>query len=307
MNVHPSITDFRRYLEVQKRSSRNTVVAYTRDLLHFCEFAAESLDAFEPRSIDRRLLRRYLSFLHRQKQSVATISRRISSLRAYFKYCVRHEIIDADPSQNLRTPKQAKLTPRFLSPDDAQRLIEHPLGEGPAGYRDRAILELAYSGGLRVSEVVGLNMQDLNLEEKNVRILGKGNKTRVVPIGVHAHAALTLWLQRRGEMSKEDANPEAVFRNYRGGRLSARSVQRLVREGRASCQQHGATPHWLRHACATHMLGSGADLRSIQELLGHSSLSTTQRYTHVDLDKLMSTYDRAHPRSRESQPRSSSE
>ena len=277
--------------------SQNTILAYMRDLASFQTYVTNRIGVFEPLEIDRRLLRRYLGHLHADGHSVSTIARRISALRAYFKYLIKQGALTSDPSENLKTPKQQKLTPRFLSADDALRLIEHPSGDTPAAYRDRAILELAYSAGLRVGEVVSLNVGDVDLEARTLRVVGKGDKTRIVPIGRHAVIALELWLVRRHELSGPLNDLQAVFRNKRGGRLSARSVQRLVTKGRQSCQQQGATPHWLRHACATHMLGSGADLRSIQELLGHSSLSTTQRYTHVDLEKLMKTYDKAHPRS----------
>ena len=297
MSVHRTIEAFHGYLSIERRMSKNTIMAYMRDLASFQSYVLDRSGAFEPVQIERRLLRRYLGHLHSEGHSVATIARRISALRAYFKYLIKQDILESDPSGNLKTPKQEKLTPRFLSADDAQRLIEHPVGDTPSAYRDRAILELAYSAGLRVGEVVSLNVKDVDLEARTLRVVGKGDKTRIVPIGRHAVVALELWLARRHELNGRNQGLDAVFRNARGGRLSARSVQRLVTKGRESCQQQGATPHWLRHACATHMLGSGADLRSIQELLGHASLSTTQRYTHVDLEKLMKTYDKAHPRS----------
>ena len=205
-------------------------------------------------------------------------------------------LVEVDPTELIRVPKLAQRTPRFLSADDAARLVEHPAGNSAVAYRDRAVLELTYGSGLRVSEVVGLDISDVDLKAGRVRVVGKGNKERIVPMGRQATTCVELWIYRRAEVVGKTTCPHALFRNQRGSRLTVRSVQRLVRKARHECQEVGATPHWLRHACATHMLGSGADLRSIQTMLGHASLSTTQRYTHVDLDTLMRNYDRAHPR-----------
>ena len=291
-----SIADFHRYLKTEKRASPKTVEGYLRDLGFFVQFI--NADDFDPAQIETLDVRRYLAMLYKRGLAPSTIARRLSAIRAYFRFLVSVEVLTADPSARVRTPKQVKLAPRFLSPDDAQRLVEAPLGDGPAAVRDRAILELTYGAGLRVSEVVGLDVVALDLDGGFARVTGKGNKTRVVPIGRKAVEALRTWLQRRPEMTGKNAEPSALFRNQRGGRLSARSVQRLVERCRVACREGGATPHWLRHACATHMLGSGADLRSIQEMLGHASLSTTQRYTHVQVEALMRVYDSAHPRAR---------
>ena len=295
MSGESTIDAFRRYLVVERRVSPLTTEGYLRDLGYFVDFIRESEGEFDPKLVHRRHVRRYLALLHRRRLKPATVGRRVSAIRAYFRYLVKREGLEADPCQHARTPKLGQRTPRFLSADDAQRLVEHPMGYDPAGYRDRALLELTYGGGLRVSEVVGIDLDDLDLKSAQVKVLGKGNKPRLVPIGRHAMTALQLWLEKRPEMVSS-GDCRALFLNARGQRYSVRSVQRLVRSARASCIQAGATPHWLRHACATHMLGGGADLRSIQELLGHSSLSTTQKYTHVDLDSLMKSYDAAHPR-----------
>ncbi len=295
---HPDLEDFHRYLRFEKRASPRTVDGYLRDLGFFVAHARGDGD-FDPAAITHRDVRRYVAGLHKDGLAPSTIARKLAAVRAFFRYLVRIERLPADPTARVRTPKQPQRTPRFLSADDAARLMEAPQGDGPAATRDRAILELAYGGGLRVSEVVGLDLSDLDLGQGTARVVGKGSKTRIVPIGRHAIAALQSWLAKRPEMNgKGSGHPTAVFRNKNGGRLSARAVQRLVERCRPACAEAGATPHWLRHACATHMLGSGADLRSIQELLGHSSLSTTQRYTHVDLHALMQVYDRAHPRAK---------
>jgi integrase/recombinase XerC len=296
MHLHSTIEQYRNYLTMEKRVSPLTTDGYMRDLLIFVSFVVESGTPFDPACVPRRMIRRYLADLHRQKLKSATVGRRISALRAYFKYLVRLEHVDVDPTELIRVPKLARRTPRFLSADDAARLVEHPVGQSADAYRDRAVLELTYGAGLRVSEVVGIDVNDIDLNAGTVRVLGKGSKERIVPMGRQAVICIELWLYRRPELVGKNTCTTALFRNQRGHRLTVRSVQRLVRKARLDCQEAGATPHWLRHACATHMLGSGADLRSIQELLGHSSLSTTQRYTHVDLDTLMRSYDRAHPR-----------
>lgn len=294
---HPSVEAFHRSLALERRLSPRTVDGYLRDLGFFIAHAAPE-GGFDPATVEARSVRRYLSALHRQTLAATTIARRLAAVRAYFRFLVKSGALEVDPTARVRTPKQPKRHPRFLTADDAARLVEAPTGEGPAAVRDRAILELTYGSGLRVSEVVGLDLSDLDLRAGTMRVVGKGNKTRVVPIGRAAQASLEAWLARRGELKGKGGHPSALFRNKNGGRLSARSVQKLVERCRPACAENGATPHWLRHACATHMLSSGADLRSIQELLGHASLSTTQRYTHVDLQALMKVYDQAHPRAR---------
>ncbi len=298
--IHPDLRAFERYLRHEKRASPRTVDGYLRDLAFFVAHARAAADdgAFDPAAVSARDVRRYMAGLHKDGLAPTTIARKLAAVRAFFRFLVRDERLAVDPTTRVRTPKQPKRTPRFLSADDAARLMEAPAGDGPAAARDRALLELAYGGGLRVSELVGIDLTDVDLGQGTVRVLGKGNKERIVPIGRHAVAALRAWLVLRPQMKGKGGHPTALFRNKNGGRLSARSVQRLVEKCRPACAEAGATPHWLRHACATHMLGSGADLRSIQEMLGHASLSTTQRYTHVDLQALMQVYDRAHPRAR---------
>ncbi len=293
-----AVLAFQRYLATERRMSPLTVKGYCADLGYFEAFVTEKMGQFEPKNIKRLLVRSYLKKLYDEGLSPATITRRLSAVRSFFKYLVRMGLVDEDPSKQVRTPKQEQKTPRFLSVDDAERLIEAPQGDDAASVRDRAVLELTYGAGLRVSEVVGLDLGDVDLAEQQLRVTGKGNKTRIVPFGRFALQALKLYLQRRGELTGKEADPVALFRNTRGGRMSVRAVQRLVEHCRASCKEVGVTPHWLRHACATHMLASGADLRSIQEMLGHSSLSTTQRYTHIQIETLMKTYDTAHPRAR---------
>ncbi len=291
-----AVAAFERYLATEKRCSRLTVRGYLQDLGFFSAFVTEVRGGFDPARVDKLLVRRYLKALYDDGLAAATIARRMAAVRAFFRFLVRTGVLAEDPVGNVANPKKPKTSPRFLSPDDAARLVEAPRGETAAAARDAAVLELTYGAGLRVSEVVGLDCDAVDLGEGTVRVLGKGNKTRIVPMGRMAVAAVRAWLLRRPELGGPEADPRPLFRNTKGGRLSARAVQRLVEKHRPACREGGATPHWLRHACATHMLGSGADLRSIQELLGHASLSTTQRYTHVSVEALMKVYDAAHPR-----------
>lgn len=292
-----TLADFRRFLADERRYSALTVSGYLRDLGFFVAFVRGEAP-FDPAAVDRGQVRAYVRSLYDEGLQPASIHRRLSAVRAYFAFLVRRGALARDPAARVATPKVPKTVPRFLSPDDAERLVEAPRPENEGTVQERAILELTYGAGLRVSEICGLDLLDLDLEGGLVRVVGKGAKTRVVPIGRMAQAALRLWLAERARLDAEQTHATALFVGARGGRLYARAVQRLVEQHRPACGESGATPHWLRHACATHMLESGADLRSIQELLGHSSLRTTQRYTHVDVQHLMAVYDKAHPRAR---------
>jgi integrase/recombinase XerC len=256
----------------------------------------------EIEKVDRIAIRKYLSFLHR-KNKKSSIARKISTLRSFFKYLVREQVIPSNPAKSVSTPKVEKTLPITLSVDEAFRLMESPKsisekssseGSREKVLRDRAILELLYSSGLRVSELVGLNSNQLDLDLGIVRVMGKGRKERIVPVGVKAIEVLKAYLEERG-MLKGD---EPIFVNSLRGRLTARSVGRLIKKyTRHSGIFRKVSPHSLRHTFATHLLDAGADIREIQEMLGHSSLSTTQRYTHVSMGKLMEVYDKAHPRS----------
>ena len=294
MDIYSAITQFLSYLTVERRLSRNTVNAYRRDL-GFFQAALASDQQNDIQRVTKLDVRRFLAAQYRDGLKATTISRRMSALKAFFKFLVRRGAVPGDPCETLKSPKIPRRSPRFLSPDDTERLLKIAEGDSPTSIRDRTLLELAYGGGLRVSELCGIDVGDLDLEAGTVRVFGKGSKERIVPIGRMAIMSVRTWLTLRHQVG-EGGHPTALFRNKFGGRLSVRTVQRLVARGRTLCLQGGATPHWLRHACATHMLSSGADLRSIQELLGHASLSTTQKYTHVDVAQLMSVYDRAHPR-----------
>ena len=290
------IDRFQQYLAIERNVSPHTCAGYRRDLGEFRRFLAThgGADAADLQRIDHLLLRRYLAELHQRNQRTS-IARKLSALRTFFRYLVREGALSANPAEGVATPKRNRYLPKTLSVDEATALMEHGHGSTLLALRDRAILELLYSSGLRVSELTGLNVGGLDLRDNLVRVLGKGRKERIVPVGRKAHEALSAYLEARGAVGDD----QPLFTNHRGGRLTPRSVQRhlktrLLKAGVLK----DISPHALRHSFATHLLDGGADLRAIQELLGHASLSTTQRYTQVSVDQLMAVYDRAHPRSR---------
>lgn len=302
------IPQFIHYLTVEKNASPHTCRCYQRDLEGFEDFLKNSglvlpsSAEVEWGKMDRMAIRKYLSFLHR-KNKKSSIARKISTLRSFFRYLNREQMVASNPAKSVSTPKVEKTLPTTLTVDEAFRLMESPKGLSekvpPAGrkdkrLRDQAILELLYSSGLRVSELVGLNLKQIDLDLGIVRVMGKGRKERIVPVGGKAIESLNAYLNERGRIKDEDP----LFVNFLGGRLTARSVGRLIKKySRHSGIFRRVSPHSLRHTFATHLLDAGADIREIQEMLGHSSLSTTQRYTHISLGKLMEVYDKAHPRS----------
>jgi len=302
------IHQFIHYLSMEKNASPHTCRCYRRDLEEFENFLRSSGTDLSPRGgveiekVDRIIIRKYLSFLHR-KNKKSSIARKISTLRSFFKYLVREQMISSNPAKSVSSPKVEKTLPTTLTVDEAFRLMESPksISEKPSpegsrkkSLRDQAILELLYSSGLRVSELVGLNSNQLDLDLGIVRVMGKGRKERIVPVGLKAIEVLKAYLEERGMVEGE----EPIFINSLRGRLTARSVGRLIKKySRHSGIFRKISPHSLRHTFATHLLDAGADIREIQEMLGHSSLSTTQRYTHVSMGKLMEVYDKAHPRS----------
>ncbi len=284
--------DFLVYLRTVRNVSPHTDRSYRTDLEEFCRF-------FGPRDIadvDHLELRRYLGHLYAGSLAKATIARKLAAIRSLFRYLLREGVVARNPASLLSTPKREKRLPAVLSVDDAFRMLASPDGDASAALRDRAVLETLYSAGIRAGELVAIDQADINRQDRLLRVRGKGRKERIVPIGRHALGAIDAYCSRK---SPETASGDAVFTGPSGKRLTARSVQRIVAKYRKALGlQSNATPHTLRHSFATHLLESGADLRSIQELLGHASLSTTQRYTHLNLDSLMDAYDRAHPRAR---------
>ena len=296
------IKAFEVYLERERRYSPRTLSTYRRDLRALHDYIQQDSGNIAPSDVTVQLLRGFLGAQFSRCGS-RTLARKVAAFRSFFRFCVERGICKDNPAAALRSPKVRKGLPRHLTVDDAFRLVEAPADDKSRSEafqrRDRAILELLYGGALRVSELVGLDLGDVRVEEREIFVLGKGSKERLVPLGTAAAQALGEYLEVRDQFRgrKEPKEPQAMFRGRWGTRMTSRQVQNIVQRygtaligGRADVH-----PHALRHSCATHLLDAGADLRSIQELLGHSSLSTTQRYTHVTLDRLMEVYDRAHP------------
>lgn len=303
-NLRKLVERFLRHLSEERGVSTHTCRAYRRDLesfLHFLaqDFLAVSLDEIRPADVDRFAIRGFLAWQGRRGVGRRSQARSLSALRSLFRYACQEGTLDADPAASVRSPKQSQQLPRHLRPGEVETLLEAADGTSPLELRDRALLELLYASGLRVSELASLDWQDLDLGARTLRVLGKGGKERMVPFGRPAAVALDRWHEAWEEARAEDLEGEPVFLNYRGRRLGVRSVGRIIdRYVSKAAIASGVHPHTLRHTFATHLLEGGADLRSIQELLGHASLSTTQRYTHVEIDRLLATYRQAHPRAR---------
>lgn len=288
-----AIQDFARYLEVEQNVSPHTYRNYLSDLEAFRAFLVTQAPGPQPPApdtIDHLTIRGYLAALQKGGAKKTTIARKLAVLRSFFQYLVREGRLSLNPAKRVLRPKLEKRLPRFLTVDQAQALMNVPTGEGWIVRRDQAILETFYSTGIRISELVGLNPSDIDFDSGMVKVFGKGRKERIVPIGQKAIDALQAYLAARPFSS------EALFNNLRGGRLTVRSVDRIVKKYVQQIDQPNMVPHSLRHTFATHLLEGGADLRSVQEMLGHASLSTTQRYTHLQVDHLMQVYDKAHPR-----------
>ena len=282
--------EFLRYLDLQRGVSRHTLRGYATDLAEFRAFLSREgfgnlVDA------DARAIRAWLAWLHDRKLAKSSIARKLATVRSCFRYLARLGLVEFNAARQVRSPRLPKRLPSFLPKDESKGLLDAEAERSEAGLRDHALLELLYATGLRVAECCGLDLDDVDRRRGAVRVMGKGGKERVVPAGDAALQALGAWLAVRGE------GRGALFTNLRGGRLGTRSVLRIVkRRARAAGIDRRVTPHTLRHTFATHMLGEGADLRLLQELLGHSRLSTTQRYPHVSPEHLMKVYDSAHPR-----------
>jgi integrase/recombinase XerC len=296
------IDRFLTFLRDERRSPELTVKTYCRDLEEFRRFVAQRAFPLNAAELDVRALRSYLASLFGRVKS-ATMAKKIAALRAFYRFLMRRGQARSNPAAVLRVPRYTRPLPRFVSVDAAFGVVEAPggahAGREALDRRDRAMLELLYGSGLRVSELVGLNLTSVDLAERTARVLGKGNKERVVPLGEKAVQALGAYQEVRARLSHPRSghlDADALFVGRKGTRITARQVQRLVsRYGALGAGRADLHPHALRHTCATHLLDAGADLRGIQELLGHRSLSTTQKYTHVSVDRLMEVYDRAHP------------
>lgn len=282
------IDKFLSYLEIEKNYSNHTILNYRLDIEEFFQFAGSSVTL---QNIDYLLLRRFLAELRTKNHRPRTVSRKLSSLRSFFKFLQKEGHIKENPSKLLMSPKIDKLLPKFLSEEEVTKFVESPDLSTLMGKRDRAILETLYSSGVRVSELVGLNVEHVDIFNHVAKVAGKGKKERLVALGSPAIKAIQQYLDERGN------NVTALFLNKSGTRLTTRSICNIVNKYIQKASLNAKiSPHVLRHSFATHMLNRGADLRSVQELLGHVNLSTTQIYTHVTTDRLKKVYDQAHPR-----------
>jgi integrase/recombinase XerC len=298
-----AIRAFMTFLDLERHASHETVRNYVSDLRQFQTFmTTESSDAhtLDPATVQTESIRAYLHWLDRKREKSTSMARKLASLRSFYRYLQREGMVGLNPAEAIRTPKHPKHLPRVLTKDDAAALMEFPADQTGGSLRDRALLETLYSTGARVSELVGINLEDLRASEGLVHLRGKGRKERIVPIGDVALWAIHAYLKQQPLMDSRDLATKRVsspvFRNSRGGRLTTRSVARIVARYSNRLAGGSVSPHTLRHSFATHLLDEGADLRSIQEMLGHASLSTTQKYTHLATDQLLAVYDKTHPR-----------
>jgi integrase/recombinase XerC len=313
---------FCRFLALNRNVSPHTVRAYRSDLSQFIGHAAAQADIKQhevtPAALDRLAIRSFLAYLHAEGQSRSTAARKLAAIRTFLRYLKREGVLDGDPGGLVATPKREVRMPAHLSESEIDRMLGAPDDSQPLGRRDRSILELFYASGLRLSELAGLDLDDVDLGRRMVRVMGKGGKQRLVPFNAATRKAIAAWLKDRetfaqaaGGDSRMASSPtrdrhqsaarqkrDPMFVNYRGGRLTVRSIDRLVRRYASTTAREGISPHALRHSFATHLLQRGADLRSIQEMLGHARLSTTQRYTHVNTTQLLDVYRKSHPRAR---------
>lgn len=300
--MHQEVDRFIEYMRTIRNSSEHTVSGYSSDISQFISFLEEQEIPTSPREIDSRIIRRYLARLQISGIGKASSARKLASLRAFFKYLLRKGLIDINPAAGTPSPKLDKRLPKFLRPEQIEALMMRPDEKTPLGLRDAAILETLYATGVRVSELEGMDLGDLDLKSGEVKVLGKGSKERIVLLGRAALDAIASYYEsaRSLLLTTDTLTERAVFLNSRGGRLTSRSIRRLVdRYFSEVSSELKISPHVLRHTFATHMLENGADLRSIQELLGHSSVSTTQIYAHVTRERLKKVYDSAHPRALE--------
>ena len=294
-----AIRAFITFLTVERGASPATLRNYASDLRQLCSFLLSARLAdppVDPAALSPDAIRAYLQWLDRKGEKRTSLARKLACIRSFYRYLVRTGLVSRSPVEDLRTPKQAKHLPRVLSKDDAEALMAFP-DQGTIGsLRDRALLETLYSTGARVSELVSMNVEDLHQSEGVVRLQGKGRKERIVPIGDLAIQAIQTYRGALQPSTSGNVRSAPVFLNHRGGRLTSRSVARIVARYSSRLTGGSVSPHTLRHSFATHLLDEGADLRAIQEMLGHASLSTTQKYTHVATDQLMAVYDKSHPR-----------
>ena len=303
------IDEFIRHLKYERNLSEHTLRNYESDLVQFYDHIAPPDKEGKRRnveisSIDNLTIRDFMAGLYERNKKKSSIHRKVAALRTFFRYLCREGILEVNPARMVASPRVERKLPNHLTIQDMIRFIETPELDTVLGKRDRAILEILYASGLRVSELASLNLGDIDFENQTLRVKGKGRKERIVPFGDHARAAIETYLSVRGELLIEASrerperfDPLAVFINYQGTRITTRSVARMIDKYVKICAGiHRLSPHALRHSFATHLLDAGADLRTIQELLGHARLSSTQVYTQVSMEKLMEVYDKAHPK-----------
>lgn len=294
MDMNEYIENFKKHLHFEMNSSPHTIRNYISDLKQFEKFLSDNNLGLQ---LDQLAVRKFLALLQK-KNTKTTTGRKLASIKSFYRFLVREGILETNPMEGIATPKAEKKLPTFFSVDDVFRLMDSPKSEKNLAVRDKAILELLYSSGLRVSEMTGLDVDSIDLSGGMVKVLGKGRKERMVPVGGKALTSIAEYFSIREELKKGNEE-KALFLNFRGKRLTQRSVARIVEKYLRKAGIPGkGSPHTLRHSFATHLLDAGADLRGIQELLGHASLSTTQKYTHISMDKLMEVYDKAHPRAK---------
>lgn len=288
---------FLQYLRIEKNASEHTQRQYRQDILQFIDFMRQqTISSFA--AVSYLHIRKYLADLQGNDYEKRSIARKLSSLRSYYRYLMREELVSESPLSGVSTPKLDKKLPMFMYVQEIEDLLQAVNLGTPLGLRDRAILETLYSSGIRVSELVGMDLSSMDLRNGFALVFGKGAKERVVPLGSHAIRAIQVYLDRsRPMLIKQDTDEKALFLNHRGGRLSDRSVRRLMDSYLTLiAKSKNISPHTLRHSFATHLLEAGADLRAVQELLGHANVSTTQIYTHVTKDRLRTVYQQSHPR-----------
>jgi len=294
--VQDFVSDFIAYLSVERGLARNTLESYGRDLRQYQDYLREQKTP-QLQAVSRDTIVGYLLHLQDQGKATATIARRLAALKAFYQYLVRERLLQEDPTRNLESPKLERRLPRVLTVAEVEEILRQPDPAQPAGLRDRAMLELLYATGIRVSELVSLNLGDVNLEQGYLRCLGKGSKERLVPIGSFALKSLETYLAQARPRLLRDTREQCLFVNHHGHRLTRQGFWKIVKRYAQEAQiERSITPHTLRHSFATHLLENGADLRSVQELLGHADISTTQIYTHLTQARLKEVYARAHPR-----------
>jgi integrase/recombinase XerC len=299
--MEDAIKAFVMHLQVERNASHETIRNYRSDLHQLARFLRRTQQETVPihfKTVTGDDIRAYLHSLDQQGEKASSLARKLACVRSFFRFLVREGQLPTNPTETLRSPKLPKPLPRVLTKDDAAALMEFPNGQSPLSLRDRALLETMYSSGARVSEVVGINLDDLNERDGLVCLRGKGRKERIVPIGDMALHAIREYRRSLKLSARSGHLSSPLFLNHRGSRITTRSVARMVARYSSRLATGAVSPHALRHSYATHLLDEGADLRSIQEMLGHASLSTTQKYTHLAMDQLLAVYDSAHPRAR---------